>query len=328
MTLVDRYLKAVAVYLRGAPQRDDLVAELAEHLHAKMEEREAAQGRALTEQEQVSVLAGHGNPLAVAARYGITTRGLDFGRQLIGPALFPLYARTLALVFGLTLLVPVVSLWADEPPLSHPLRVVLPMLVQFVVITLVFVAIEALQHRLPTPGSRDGWLFPPAHLRPVPRWQSASGLIVLGLLGVWWLLLPSAPALLLGPAAGRIELSPSWGPFYWPVTGLLLAGLAHRAVNLARPDSNWLQPAARLTINLACLGMVYPFLQSDPLVVAPDAHRVTAETIRLAQRVDNRLWWIACLGLPAYWLVNVAVFGTICAQHVRYRMRRQRDPLS
>src|SRR5687768_13218551 len=108
MTLLDHYVRAVGIYLpRG--NRDDILSELAEHLQTKLEEREAELGRPVTEAEQQEVLAGHGNPVEVAARYGAINRGLAFGRQIISAETFPAYAIGLALVFGVTVVVNVVS---------------------------------------------------------------------------------------------------------------------------------------------------------------------------------------------------------------------------
>ena len=94
MTLLAQYLKTVAMYLPGK-ERADIIRELGENLQAEMDEREAELGRPLTEPEQQEFLLGHGNPMIVAGRYGGEHRTVSFGRQLIGPELFPLYIRVL-----------------------------------------------------------------------------------------------------------------------------------------------------------------------------------------------------------------------------------------
>src|SRR6187397_2188718 len=104
MSLLDHYLRAVRQYLPKR-DRDDIISELSEHLESTMEERAAALSRPLTDAEQEAVLVEHGNPVIVAARYGATSMGLSFGRQLIGPELFPLYVRILLLDWTLVLLV-------------------------------------------------------------------------------------------------------------------------------------------------------------------------------------------------------------------------------
>ena len=96
MPLLDHYLRAVRLYLPKGPQQDDIVDEIAEHLTAKLEDEAARLGRPLTEVEEEAVLTRHGSPMIVAERYGVAQRGFAFGRQLISPELFPLYARVLA----------------------------------------------------------------------------------------------------------------------------------------------------------------------------------------------------------------------------------------
>ena len=82
MTLTERYLKAVAAQLPKS-QRDDIIAELADAIADRMEAREEALGRPLTEDEQETVLREIGHPLAVAARYG------SGPQHVVGPELYP-----------------------------------------------------------------------------------------------------------------------------------------------------------------------------------------------------------------------------------------------
>lgn len=82
MTLTERYLKAVAAQLPKA-DRDDIVAELRDAIQTRMEDREEALGRPLTEAEQEAVLREMGHPLTVAARYG------SGPMHVVGPELYP-----------------------------------------------------------------------------------------------------------------------------------------------------------------------------------------------------------------------------------------------
>lgn len=82
MTLIERYLKAVAAQLPAA-DREDIVAELRDELMARLEAREAELGRAPTEAEVEAVLREMGHPLAVAARFGAGPH------HVVGPELFP-----------------------------------------------------------------------------------------------------------------------------------------------------------------------------------------------------------------------------------------------
>ena len=51
MTLVDRYLRAVRDHLPRAEQ-DDIINELADSLHSRIEDEEATRGRPLLEAEE------------------------------------------------------------------------------------------------------------------------------------------------------------------------------------------------------------------------------------------------------------------------------------
>jgi hypothetical protein len=59
MGLLERYLHAVRGYLPAATQ-DDIVAELGDDLRARFEERAAALGRPLTEDEEAELLRPYG----------------------------------------------------------------------------------------------------------------------------------------------------------------------------------------------------------------------------------------------------------------------------
>ena len=100
MDLIERYLHAVKGHL-PAKQQDDVIAELADDLRSRLDDREAELGRPLDEDEVVAILRQLGHPSHLAARYGSW-------QQLIGPALFPMYVHILKFAMGLALLVNVV----------------------------------------------------------------------------------------------------------------------------------------------------------------------------------------------------------------------------
>src|ERR1700730_15694437 len=104
MQLVEQYLKAVGSYL-PKEQKDDILSELSENIRSEMEDKEAALGRPFSELELENFLKQHGHPLLVAGRYRQDQRTLAFGRQWIGPALFPFYLRVLSINLGIALAV-------------------------------------------------------------------------------------------------------------------------------------------------------------------------------------------------------------------------------
>jgi len=80
--MIDRYLEAVAAQL-SPEEREDITAELKDLILSRVEAREEALGRALSDDEREAILKEIGHPLVVAARY---RKGPD---SLIGPELFP-----------------------------------------------------------------------------------------------------------------------------------------------------------------------------------------------------------------------------------------------
>lgn len=140
-------------------------------------------------------------------------------------------------------------------------------------------------------GDRDAWLFPGAYLRPTPRWLSAMGLVFFGMIALWWAAVPRTPALAIGGAAAMLELAPVWSQFYWPILALLLASVAHRAVSLARPDWNWLRPAALLAVNVLALALLYPMLRAEPFFEVVATARTSAAAHELVRTLNNYFWW-------------------------------------
>src|SRR5262249_24302345 len=111
MTLLKHYVSAVRMYMPKGPQQEDILSELSEHLQSMIDEEEDALGRPLSEVEQEALLTRFGNPVIVAERYGAPRRSVAFGWQLIGPELFPLFARILLLDWAVTLIVVPIIWW-------------------------------------------------------------------------------------------------------------------------------------------------------------------------------------------------------------------------
>lgn len=101
MEPLDCYLLAVKRFLPES-QQGDILNELSENLRAEREDKAAELGRPLNEEEQKAWLMQHGHPMLVAGHYQPSQIGLAFGRQLIGPALFPVYLRVLWFNLGIS----------------------------------------------------------------------------------------------------------------------------------------------------------------------------------------------------------------------------------
>jgi hypothetical protein len=102
MTLVDRYLKAVASQL--PPEgRDDITAELRDEIETRLEARAAELGRPLKDPDIEAVLREIGHPLTVAARYR------PGPQHLIGPELYPYWLFAVKAGAGIIALVTAVT---------------------------------------------------------------------------------------------------------------------------------------------------------------------------------------------------------------------------
>ena len=319
MSLLDNYLDAVRVYLPRGADHQDILKELSTHLQIALEEKEQELGRRLSEDEQATLLTNYGSPLVVAGRYGTTNLGLSFGRQLIGPEAFVLYRRLLLLQFVLILVVVSIMRTLGAAEGNLVVRYLGPMLVQFVLLTAIFTAVDALKRRA---RARTTWNFPPPHMQPIPRWQSLGGFVTLSTFALWWALIPMAPFLLLGPLASRVEFTPSWHAFYWPVLAPLLVGAAQRLVTFAEPGRILLQTATRLSTNLWCVALIYPFLLAYPYVVAIPGSGADV----VAARINSTLWWNSMATVGLYWLINAGFMAVVAFKHISSMMRRRHTP--
>jgi hypothetical protein len=320
VSLLNDYLHAVRTFLPRGVDHTDILNELSAHLEGTLEEREEELGRSLTTDEQAAVLSNYGSPLVVAARYGSTNHGLSFGRQLIGPEVFVIYRLVLAAQFTITLLAVTAVRMFGGLQGNILLRYLGPMALQLVLTTVIFIAIDAFKQRS---DSRSPWNFPPHYMRPIPRWQSLSGLITLSVFALWWGLIPYAPFLLLGTYAGQVQFTASWHAFYWPILIPLLIGVTQRLVTFIEPKWSWVQAATRLVTNGWGVVLVYPFLRAYPYL---EPFAASAQPI--ATGVSNALWWNAIATCGLYWLINAAFAGVMSVQHLSHYLRRRREQVT
>src|ERR1017187_3388386 len=139
VNLLNRYLQAVAWLLPKA-RRNDIIEELRSNILAQMEDRAEELGHPLTEDQQAEILRRHGNPTLVAGRYREGNLGLAFGRQMIGPELFPFYKIVLTLNLSITLvIIGIVSLTVGRAAFPG---ILFPMVAQVSIITLVFALLD------------------------------------------------------------------------------------------------------------------------------------------------------------------------------------------
>ena len=302
MELVNRYLHEVKQGL-PAGQQDDIIKELSANIMAELEDREAALGRPLSDAEQAAILQRHGAPLAVAGRYVMEPRTLAFGRQLIGPVLFPLYARVLAITMGLTLLVCVavtLALYVSDGPISlldAAQASLIRLGLQFGIVTLVFIVAERNAARSP-----DSWM--PQALRSAPkapfRVSRLESLAQLGALVVFllWLL-----AVRDSPDPDGLRLGPVWGQLFLPLVLLTLVGMAQAGANLVRPDWVRLYRAMRVLNSGVWLLLMIFLLQAGEWVVVADPGGAEARLRELVAQANYYFFY----GLLAFTIISALI---------------------
>src|SRR5215469_5081571 len=287
MELVDRYLKAVAKALPEA-QREDIIRELSEDIRSEMEDKARDLGRPLTEAEQQALLRQHGNPLLLAARYRQDHRTLAFGRQLIGPVLFPFYVKVLSFNLGLTFVVIAVIFIAlgasgQKVGFNNILTTcLLQLLIQLGVVTLIFSLIE--RHLTKNPDRWDlsgtcgglrldvkmekNIILPIDRSQWISRFESASIIVASTIALVWLTGVQRYPFLILGPAATFLKLAPIWYQVYFPIVLLTGAEIVRATINLVRPDWTYFRAVYSIVLHIGGLLVVYYLVRAGGWVAA------------------------------------------------------------
>jgi len=290
MQIVDRYLQSIKTCLPAA-QADDITRELSENIYAQIEDKESELKRSLTEAEVEAILKQHGHPLLVASRYRQEQRNVSFGRQIIGPALFPFYIRVLKFNLGLTSVVVLVifaALFAGGQPIGNFLQVFFfQLLIQFAVVTLIFWLMDQHVTRFPdrwNPRKSYRVHHPALTTREdgprIPRVKSISELIALVIALFWLRAVQHSQFLIFGPAAAFLHLSPGWNQLYLPINALILLAMINAGVTLVRPDWVRFQRLMSIFGGVGNLIVAYFLItRGNPLVMVslgqtPDAQRV------------------------------------------------------
>jgi hypothetical protein len=281
MTILDRYLYAIQKALPKQLATSDVVAEIAEDLQSQIDEREAATGHSLSDDEIASIVQAYGNPRVVAARYEHVT-------YLIGPEAFPFYRSALGLVAAVVVAIELIggaiaSLFAHDGSLFFDsLEVAWKSLIWiFAIVTIVFALAERSPNgvgalvgrffrwdprRLPDPGAR-----PPA--------QRGSTLIEFIVNFVVLLALLDAA----GPHRVRLDgllsdtlvamhatLTSSWQALYVAaIAGTALIAIG-TIVAFVQPRLSGLLESARALSSLAVIAGVAITLHNGPWIQAQD----------------------------------------------------------
>ncbi len=277
MDLVESYLNAVAKAL-PEEQRGDIIGELSEDIRSEMEERQKELGRPLSEDEQEGLLKKRGNPWLLAARYRQDQRSVAFGRQIIGPVLYPFYVKVLSFNLGLTFLIVGViymALRLGGQKISFgdmTSTCILQFFIQFGVVTLIFSVAE--QHltkhpdrwhikgmggkaRLDLDIERDIQARIGRNLSEVSRFESVSVIVASAVALVWWTAVQNHSFLIFGPAAAFLNLAPIWHQIYFPIVVLTDLEIVRAIINLVRPDWTRFRAIARVILQAGGLAVAW-----------------------------------------------------------------------
>jgi hypothetical protein len=322
MDILESYLRAVKRCLPRA-QSDDIIKELSDDLRSQIDEQQAALGRPFSDKEMMAFFKRHGDPMTVARRYRQDHHSLSLGWELIGPELFPTYLMFLGFNLTLTIASVVVVLLLIHVPITGQAFVV-PVLAQIICLTVVFTILNLIRRKFPQP-----WYYPPAELAPmlpISRWYSLAGLIMWGMVAIWWIALPHFPRLILGPGAAVLKLASTWHRFYVPMLLLVLASISQRILNLVHPTWTWVVPVMRMLINAAAVPILYVLMFKSPtLVVLADGIQSTPHYEQLVENFNGMIRW-GILG-PWLWMyagISAIVYAWYSIPHLRRLIRRTR----
>jgi hypothetical protein len=281
MAILDRYLYAVQKALPKEFATSDVVAEIAEDLQSQIDEREAAAGRALSDDEIASIVKAYGHPRVVAARYERVT-------YLIGPEAFPFYRSALGLVATVVIAIELIGggiaalLAHDGALFFSALEAAWQSLIWiFGIVTMVFAVAERTHNgvgalisqffkwdprRLPEPGARP----------PAPRGSTLVEFIV-NFLVLLALLDAAGPhhvpldGLLSGVlAAMHATLTPGWQAAYiGTIAGTALLALGAIIVFL-QPRLTAVLESARAISSAAVIAGIALTLHDGPWIQSPD----------------------------------------------------------
>lgn len=259
METVQSYLDSVKRFLPMG-QQDDIIRELSDDILSQIEDREGELDRPLTKEEIEVILKRHGTPMEVAGRYHTSQDKVAFGKTWIGPVLFPIYVRVLgislaaALVIRVIVFVALAMAGADVTVEGTLGGVVTHLLVQSLVITVIFTAVQLNESLLPdgwVPGKKDK-----SDPNKVSRWESFFELAILIAVFLWLVSVWTTPSLQFGAIPAEIQLAPIWEQIYVPLMVLVLAEITRVVINLFKPEWARFKLVAKVISGFAWLGFL------------------------------------------------------------------------
>jgi len=302
MDLLDRYLQAVRLWLPRA-QKNDIIAELSEDLHAQIEDQQTALGRPLTDDEVDALLRRVGRPVVVANRYLPQ-------RYLIGPAWFPIYAFVMKIVMA-CYLVPWILVWAglmifDPAYRAHHVAAGwiqavgdawggfwVATTIAIGTVTLVFAVLERVEGK-----SRILENWSPRHLpavrdrRRIPRLASVIEIVANVVFISWWVPAMRSPLVLDRPQV-RILLAPEWTTFFAGFLILAIVNIVASSTNLLHPYWTRMRASMRLITDAGSVALFLGLCRANIIasITVPDtSSERTAQLAATINHVASQVW--------------------------------------
>lgn len=318
MELVDKYLQSVRSYLPRA-QQDDIIKELSDNILSQMEDKEAELGRALTVAEQEAIIKQHGEPITVVGGLQLDTRSVAFGRQLIGPVLYPFYLRVLSIALGLSLLAHIVigiALYAAGQSVTADgvvSSIIVHLAIQFGIITLIFSVAQANAARFPQmwePLERAFDMSGPSSGKKYSRFEAFTELVILLVVFYWLLNLNASQTLSLGAGGPVLTLAPIWQVVYIPVLLLTFAGMVRSAFVLLRPAWTRFRLMTSVLMDVASVIIVGVLITAGKWILLANPGTVSPDDLRrvetLVGTINEFVFWglvvavIVCGGMALF----------------------------
>jgi hypothetical protein len=326
MDLIERYLQAVQFWLPKG-QKQDIIAELSEDVHAQIEEREGSLGRPLTEPEIEEILIERGRPVLVANRFLPQ-------QSLIGPVLFPIYLFVVKVVM-IGYMVPWALVWIGmmiwnptyrAHQLSHSLFEAVASawsawwgtaFLAVGTVTIVFAILErvqAKQHFLEEWNPRKL----PAVRNPnlITRPTASFELLVNAICVVVWASNMYTPVTMISEV--RFSVSPLWHWFFWGFLVVSIVNTALAAVNIARPYWTTQRAIIRLLSDAAGSALFCWLLKANVLTGFATSNMTPEQSATVTNMIN---FWIA-KSFPICLAVCIAVAGANLYRIIRLNAAR------
>ena len=300
MEMVDRYLQAVKFALPQV-QRDDIIKELRDSILSQIEEKEAALGHPLSDDEQAELLKKLGSPMDLASRYRKQ-------QYLIGATMSPIYWQVLKASLALAFVVLAaasIATAAAGKTLTESLGVLFRYpgvaLMTFAWITMIFSALEFFGAKWNMKDRWDPRKLPPL-VKADPRksqFELIAQLVTQTLFAVWWLAGLHYQYLIFGPGIAFLRLGPVWQTIYQLFVVLVIADLGLTASRVIWP--RWTQGGEVTRLVMSALGLIvlYFLIAAPDLLVARDPN--TPQLQSLAKNLNLGVH----IGLIVALIVNV-----------------------